>query len=60
MYIFSILELLNFGGCWESKIHALKAVVQVTIAAQTVTKEVLCTVLIEIKGIFYSEDLRYT
>lgn len=49
----------HFGGCWEREIHSLKAALHVTIGAQTVTEEVLCTVLIEIEGILNSKPLGY-
>ena len=49
----------HFGGCWEREIRSLKAALQVTIGAQTVTEEVLRTVLTEIEGILNSKPLGY-
>lgn len=50
----------HFGGCWEREIRSLKTALQVTIGAQTVTEEVLHTVLIEIEGMLNSKPLGYT
>ncbi|KAL0194586.1 hypothetical protein M9458_008158, partial [Cirrhinus mrigala] len=49
-----------FGGCWEREIRSIKAAFGVTIGAQTVTEEVLRTVLIEVEGILNSKPLGYT
>ena len=50
----------HFGCCWEGEIRSLKQALQVTLGAQTVTEEVLRTVLIEIEGILNSKPLGYT
>lgn len=50
----------HFGGCWEREIRSIKTALQVTIGAQTVTEEVLRTVLTEIEGILNSKPLGYT
>ncbi|XP_062373449.1 uncharacterized protein LOC134061706 [Sardina pilchardus] len=50
----------HFGGCWEREIRSIKVALQVTIGAQTVTEEVLRTVLVEIEGILNSKPLGYT
>ncbi|XP_028298617.1 uncharacterized protein LOC114460934 [Gouania willdenowi] len=50
----------HFGGCWEREIRSLKTALQVTIGAQTVTEEVLLTILIEIEGMLNSKPLGYT
>ncbi|KAL1255560.1 hypothetical protein QQF64_013621 [Cirrhinus molitorella] len=50
----------HFGGCWEREIHSIKAALRVTIGAQTVTEEVLRTVLIEVEGILNSKPLGYS
>ncbi|XP_042607435.1 uncharacterized protein LOC109111620 [Cyprinus carpio] len=50
----------HFGGCWEREIRSLKTALQVTLGAQTVTEEVLRTVLIEIEGILNAKPLGYT
>ncbi|XP_024865045.1 uncharacterized protein LOC119617585 [Kryptolebias marmoratus] len=50
----------HFGGCWEREIRSLKIALQVILGAQTVTEEVLHTVLIEIEGMLNSKPLGYT
>ncbi|XP_076847529.1 uncharacterized protein LOC143493189 [Brachyhypopomus gauderio] len=50
----------HFGGCWEREIRSLKTALQVIIGSQTVTEEVLRTVLIEIEGMLNSKPLGYT
>ncbi len=50
----------HFGGCWEREIRSIKAALKVTIGAQTVTKEVLRTVLVEVEGVLNSKPLGYT
>ena len=49
----------HFGGCWEREIQSVKKALRVTIGAQTVTEEVLWTILIEIEGILNSKPLGY-
>ncbi|XP_065099626.1 uncharacterized protein [Paramisgurnus dabryanus] len=50
----------HFGGCWEREIRSIKSALRVTIGAQTVTEEVLRTVLMEVEGILNSKPLGYT
>ncbi|XP_039531128.1 uncharacterized protein LOC120485874 [Pimephales promelas] len=50
----------HFGGCWEREIRSIKTALRVTIGTQTVTEEVLRTVLIEVEGILNSKPLGYT
>lgn len=50
----------HFGGCWEREIRSLKQALTATIGAQSVTFEVLETVLVEIEGILNSKPLGYT
>ncbi len=50
----------HFGGCWEREIRSIKAALRVTIGAQTVTEEVLRTVLVEVEGVLNSKPLGYT
>ncbi len=50
----------HFSGCLEREIHSIKAALRVTIGAQTVTEEVLRTILIEVEGILNSKPLGYT
>ncbi len=50
----------HFGGSWEREIHSLKNALMVTLGAQSVTFEVLQTVLVEIEGILNSKPLGYT
>ncbi len=59
-FIFNPPSAPHFGGCWEREIRSLKAALQVTIGAQTVTEEVLRTVFIEIEGILNSKPIGYT
>lgn len=49
----------HFGGSWEREIRSVKAALYTAIGAQTVTEEVLRTVLIEIEGILNSKPLGY-
>lgn len=49
----------HFGGSWEREIRSLKAALYTTIGVQTVTEEVLRTVLVEIEGILNSKPLGY-
>ncbi|KAL0151955.1 hypothetical protein M9458_052762 [Cirrhinus mrigala] len=50
----------HFGGCWEREIRSLKNALTVTLGTQSVTFEVLQTVLAEIEGILNSKPLGYT
>ncbi len=50
----------HFGGCWEREIRSIEAALRVTIRAQTVTEEVLRTVLVEVEGVLNSKPLGYT
>lgn len=50
----------HFGGCWEREIRSLKQALTATIGAQSVTFEVLQTVLVEIEGILNAKPLGYT
>ncbi len=59
-FIFNPPSAPHFGGCWEREMRSLKAALQVTIGAQTVTEEVLRTVFIEIEGILNSKPIGYT
>lgn len=58
-FLFNPPGSLHFGGCWEREIRSVKKALQVTIGAQTVTDEVLRTVLVEIEGILNSKPLGY-
>ncbi|XP_039539859.1 uncharacterized protein LOC120487658 [Pimephales promelas] len=49
----------HFGGAWEREVRSIKAALYVTLGAQTVTEEVLQTVLIEVEGILNSKPLGY-
>nr|XP_055052534.1 uncharacterized protein LOC129438043 [Misgurnus anguillicaudatus] len=49
----------HFGGSWEREIRSVKTALYTIIGAQTVTEEVLMTVLIEIEGILNSKPLGY-
>lgn len=50
----------HFGGVWEREIRTLKNALHVTLGAQSVSEEVLRTVLVEIEGILNSKPLGYT
>ncbi|KAL1272022.1 hypothetical protein QQF64_031038 [Cirrhinus molitorella] len=50
----------HFGGAWEREIRSVKTALRITIGSQTVTEEVLSTVLIEVEGILNSKPLGYT
>ncbi len=49
----------HFGGTWEHEIRSIKTSLETTLGAQTISKEVLCTVMIEIEGILNSKPLGY-
>lgn len=49
----------HFGGVWEREIRSIKSALNATVKAQTVTEEVLNTVLIEVEGILNSKPLGY-
>ncbi len=49
----------HFGGVWERKIRSVKAALYTTLGSETVTGEVLQTVLIEIEDILISKPLGY-
>ncbi|XP_067233763.1 uncharacterized protein [Chanodichthys erythropterus] len=59
-FVFNPPNAPHFGGCWEREIRSLKTALQVTLGAQTVTEEVLRTVLIEIEGILNAKPIGYT
>lgn len=50
----------HFGGSWEREIRSLKQALMTTIGAQSVTFEVLYTLLVEIEWILNSKPLGYT
>ena len=49
----------HFGGVWEREVRSVKAALYATIQSQSVTEEVLRTVLIEVEGILNSKPLGY-
>ncbi len=49
----------HFGGTWEREIRSIKTALETTIGAQTVSEEVLRTIMIEIEGILNSKPLGY-
>lgn len=59
-FVFNPPGAPHFGGCWEREIRSIKTALRVTIGAQTVTEEVLRTVLVEVEGILNSKPLGYT
>jgi len=49
----------HFGGTWEREIRSVKSAFYTTIGSQTVSEEVLMTVLIEVEAILNSIPLGY-
>ena len=49
----------HFGGVWEREVRSVKAGLRVVIGTQSVTEEVLHTVLVEVEGILNSKPLGY-
>ncbi len=49
----------HFGGVWEREIRSIKSALYATLQGQSMTEEVLNTVLIEIEGILNSKPLGY-
>ncbi|KAG1926140.1 guanine nucleotide-binding protein G(I)/G(S)/G(O) subunit gamma-2 [Pimephales promelas] len=49
----------HFGGVWEREIRSVKAALYTTLGSESVTEEVLRTVLIEIEAILNSKPLGY-
>lgn len=49
----------HFGGSWEREVRSVKTALRITLGAQTVTEEVLRTILIEVEGILNSRPLGY-
>ena len=48
-------------GCsWERELRTIKSALHITLGSQTVTEEVLTTLLIEVEGIVNSKSLGYT
>ncbi len=49
----------HFGGAWEREIRSIKSALYATLQSQSMTEEVLRTVLIEVEGILNSKPLGY-
>lgn len=49
----------HFGGTWEREIRSVKAALRSTIGSQTLTEEVLRTLLIEVESILNAKPLGY-
>lgn len=49
----------HFGGSWEREVRSVKTALRTTLGAQTVTEEVLRTVLVEVENILNSRPLGY-
>lgn len=58
-YIFNPPGAPHFGGAWEREIRSVKSALYATVGAQSVTEEVLRTVLTEVEGILNSKPLGY-
>ncbi len=58
-FIFNPPCALYFGGTWEREIRSIKTALNATINAQTVTEEMLNTILIDIEGILNLKPLGY-
>lgn len=56
---FNLPAAPHFGGLWEREIRSIKMALSATIGAQTVSEEVLRTVLIEVEKILNSKPLGY-
>lgn len=50
----------HFGGSWEREIRSIKSALHTTLGSQSVTEEVLRTILIEVESIVNSKPLGYT
>lgn len=57
---FNPLHAPHFGGSWECEIRTIKSALHTTLGSQTVTEEVLRTILIEVESIVNSKPLGYT
>ncbi len=49
----------HFGGSWEREVRSVKTALRTTLGAQTVTEEVLRTILIEVENVLNSRPLGY-
>ncbi|XP_028296698.1 uncharacterized protein LOC114458488 [Gouania willdenowi] len=49
----------HFGGAWEREIRSVKSALQVVLQGQSVSEDLLHTVLIEVEGILNSKPLGY-
>ncbi len=49
----------HFGGVWEREVRSIKAALQVAVGSQSVSEDVLSTVLVEVEGILNSKPLGY-
>ncbi|XP_073769332.1 uncharacterized protein [Danio rerio] len=58
-FIFNPPSAPHFGGSWEREIRSIKTALYATLNAQSVTEEMLNTILIEIEGILNSKPLGY-
>lgn len=49
----------HFGGAWEREIRSIKSALQVAVGAQSLSEDVLHTILVEVEGILNSKPLGY-
>lgn len=49
----------HFGGAWEREVRSVKSGLQVAVGSQSVSEDILYTVLVEVEGILNSKPLGY-
>ncbi|XP_048010442.1 uncharacterized protein LOC125244397 [Megalobrama amblycephala] len=49
----------HFGGAWEREIRSIKSALQVAVGTQSLSEDVLHTILVEVEGILNSKPLGY-
>ncbi len=56
-FLFNPFNAPDFGGSWEREVRSVKTALRTTLGAQTVSEEVLRTMLIEVESILNSRPL---
>lgn len=59
LFMFSPPNAPHFGGVWELEVRSIKAALHVAVGSQSVSEDVLSTVLVEVEGILNSKPLGY-